>query len=96
MAGIRTAPSGAITASRSGSTACGASPSVAVRANNGPTNTLFFAAGPNDEAAGAFGTVTRDALSVVAKRGAGPAMPAPFLVAVLGIPLAQGGDVTRA
>lgn len=25
--------------------------------NNGPTNTLFFAAGPNDEAAGAFGTI---------------------------------------
>jgi uncharacterized protein (TIGR03118 family) len=27
-------------------------------ANNGPTNTLFFAAGPNDEHGGAFGTVT--------------------------------------
>jgi uncharacterized protein (TIGR03118 family) len=27
-------------------------------ANNGPTNTLFFAAGPNDESAGAFGTIT--------------------------------------
>ena len=27
-------------------------------ANNGPTNTLFFAAGPNDEEGGAFGTIT--------------------------------------
>lgn len=27
-------------------------------ANNGPTNTLFFAAGPNDEQGGAFGTIT--------------------------------------
>ena len=26
--------------------------------NNGPTNTLFFAAGPNDEAGGAFGTIS--------------------------------------
>ena len=26
--------------------------------NNGPTNTLFFAAGPNDEDGGAFGTIT--------------------------------------
>lgn len=26
--------------------------------NNGPTNTLFFAAGPNDEEGGAFGTIT--------------------------------------
>ena len=26
-------------------------------ANNGPTNTMFFAAGPNDEAGGAFGTI---------------------------------------
>ena len=26
--------------------------------NNGPSNTLFFAAGPNDEAGGAFGTVS--------------------------------------
>ena len=26
--------------------------------NNGPTTTLFFAAGPNDEAGGAFGTIT--------------------------------------
>ena len=25
--------------------------------NNGPTNTLFFAAGPNDEEGGAFGTI---------------------------------------
>ena len=25
--------------------------------NNGPTNTMFFAAGPNDEAGGAFGTI---------------------------------------
>jgi uncharacterized protein (TIGR03118 family) len=27
-------------------------------ANNGPTNTLFFAAGPDDENGGAFGTIT--------------------------------------
>ena len=27
-------------------------------ANNGPTSTLFFAAGPNDEEGGAFGTIT--------------------------------------
>jgi uncharacterized protein (TIGR03118 family) len=27
-------------------------------ANNGPTNTLFFTAGPNDEADGLFGTIT--------------------------------------
>ena len=74
MPGIPTASSGATTASRSRSTACGASPSVAATPNNGPTNTLFFAAGPNDEAAGAFGTVTR-ALSL-ANHGAGPAMPA--------------------
>jgi len=26
--------------------------------NNGPSNTLFFAAGPNDEAGGAFGTIS--------------------------------------
>ncbi len=25
---------------------------------NGPSNTLFFAAGPNDEAGGAFGTIS--------------------------------------
>ena len=28
--------------------------------NNGPTNTLFFTAGPNDESDGLFGTVTAD------------------------------------
>ena len=28
-------------------------------ANNGPTNTLFFTAGPDDEAHGLFGTITR-------------------------------------
>ena len=31
--------------------------SAAVTVNNGPTNTMFFAAGPNDEAGGAFGTI---------------------------------------
>jgi uncharacterized protein (TIGR03118 family) len=33
----------------------GASPALA---NNGPANTLFFTAGPNDEDGGAFGTIT--------------------------------------
>ena len=27
-------------------------------ANNGPTTTLFFTAGPNDESEGLFGTIT--------------------------------------
>jgi hypothetical protein len=29
-------------------------------ANNGPTNTLFFTAGPDDETHGLFGTITAD------------------------------------
>jgi hypothetical protein len=29
-------------------------------ANNGPTTTLFFTAGPDDESHGLFGTITAD------------------------------------
>ena len=56
-AGTRPASCEATTSGRSGSTACGGSRSAAATVNNGPTNTLFFAAGPNDEEAGAFGTI---------------------------------------
>ena len=39
------------------------------RANNGPTNTLFFAAGPNDENGGAFGRSSRPTSIVIDRAG---------------------------
>ena len=48
------------TTSRSSSTACGRSQFGGGTnvVNDGPANTLFYTAGPNDEAGGAFGTIT--------------------------------------